>query len=40
MNIATLFKELPNLKIAVPFEKINFTPLDRDVGVVDLPVTF
>lgn len=37
---ATLFKELPNLKIAVPFEKINFTPLDRDVGVVDLPVTF
>lgn len=37
---ATLFKELPDLKIAVPFEKINFTPLDRDVGVVDLPVTF
>lgn len=37
---ATLFKELPDLKIAVPFEKINFTPLGGDVGVVDLPVTF
>ncbi|KAL2674079.1 hypothetical protein Neosp_012525 [[Neocosmospora] mangrovei] len=37
---ATLFKELPDLKIAVPFEKINFTPLGGDVGVIDLPVTF
>ncbi|RMJ17177.1 Cytochrome P450 55A2 [Fusarium kuroshium] len=37
---ATLFKEFPDLKIAVPFEKINFTPLGGDVGVVDLPVTF
>lgn len=37
---STLFQELPNLKLAVPVEKINFTPLDRDVGIVDLPVTF
>ncbi|KAM0328964.1 hypothetical protein ACHAPQ_006964 [Fusarium lateritium] len=37
---ATLYQKLPNLKIAVPFEKINYAPLNRDVGVVDLPVIF
>ncbi|RYO99638.1 hypothetical protein DL766_010110 [Monosporascus sp. MC13-8B] len=37
---ATLFQKLPELKVAVPFENIHFTPLDADVGVVDLPVTF
>ncbi|KAM0214187.1 hypothetical protein ACHAQD_005544 [Fusarium lateritium] len=37
---ATLYQKLPNLKIAVPFQEINYTPLNRDVGVVDLPVIF
>ncbi|WZH45500.1 P450nor complexed with 3 Pyridinealdehyde adenine dinucleotide [Fusarium acuminatum] len=37
---ATLYQKLPNLKITVSFEDVNYTPLNRDVGVVDLPVTF
>ncbi|UKZ54429.1 hypothetical protein TrVGV298_008237 [Trichoderma virens] len=37
---STIFKELPNLKLAVPDSKINFTPLHRDVGIEDLPVVF
>ncbi|GMK53426.1 hypothetical protein CspeluHIS016_0100120 [Cutaneotrichosporon spelunceum] len=36
----TLYKRLPNLKPAVPIEDINYSPLDRDVGIVDLPVTY
>jgi nitric oxide reductase len=36
----TIFKKLPNLKIAVPFDKIEYTPLTRDVGIVKLPVTW
>jgi len=31
---------MPNLEIAVSLEKINCTPLVRDVGIVDLPVTW
>ncbi|KAL6871607.1 cytochrome P450 [Trichoderma longibrachiatum] len=37
---STIFQELPNLKLAVPIDKIKFTPLDKDVGVEDLPVLF
>ncbi|KAJ4407085.1 hypothetical protein N0V85_004416 [Neurospora sp. IMI 360204] len=36
----TIFKKLPDLKIAVPFDEIEYTPLDRDVGIVRLPVTW
>ncbi|PHH61805.1 hypothetical protein CDD81_7969 [Ophiocordyceps australis] len=36
----SLFKKLPNLKIAVPISEINYTPLHKDVGIMDLPVTF
>ncbi|KAK1826626.1 cytochrome P450 55A2 [Podospora conica] len=36
----TLFKNLPDLKIAVPIEELECTPLDKDVGIVKLPVTF
>lgn len=39
-DIATLFKKLPNLELGVPIEKINYTPLMGDVGIVDLPVKF
>ncbi|KAF5012755.1 hypothetical protein FDECE_1175 [Fusarium decemcellulare] len=37
---STIFKELPDLKVEVPLDKVNFTPLSGDVGVVDLPVSF
>ncbi|KAF5691804.1 cytochrome P450 monooxygenase 55A1 [Fusarium denticulatum] len=37
---STLYQKFPDLKVAVPLEKINYTPLNRDVGIVDLPVTF
>ncbi|TQV90337.1 cytochrome P450 55A3 [Cordyceps javanica] len=37
---STLFQALPNLKLAVPIEKINVSPPHKDVGVLDLPVTF
>lgn len=36
----TLFKNLPDLKIAVPIEELETTPLEKDVGIVNLPVTF
>ncbi|KAF4997507.1 hypothetical protein FGRMN_3871 [Fusarium graminum] len=36
----TLCQKLPNLRIAILFEKISYTPLNQDVGIVDLPVTF
>lgn len=31
---------VPNLKIAKPISEIEYTPLNRDVGVVSLPVTW
>ncbi|KAG5770427.1 hypothetical protein H9Q73_013185 [Fusarium xylarioides] len=37
---STLYQKFPDLKVAVPLEKINYTPLNRDVGIVDLPITF
>ncbi|KAF4960178.1 hypothetical protein FGADI_1197 [Fusarium gaditjirri] len=37
---STLYQKFPELKVAVPLEKINYTPLNRDVGIVDLPITF
>ncbi|KAF4498756.1 cytochrome P450 55A1 [Fusarium agapanthi] len=37
---STLYQKFPDLKVAVPLDKINYTPLNRDVGIVDLPVTF
>ncbi|KAI0004405.1 cytochrome P450 55A2 [Xylariaceae sp. FL0662B] len=37
---STLFKKLPDLEVAVPFEEVQFSPLQGDVGVVELPVKF
>ncbi|SPO06207.1 probable Cytochrome P450 55A3 [Cephalotrichum gorgonifer] len=37
---STLFQRLPNLRTAIPIEDVEFTPLDRDVGVVKLPVVW
>jgi nitric oxide reductase len=31
---------VPDLKLAVAIEDIEYTPLRRDVGIVKLPVTF
>ncbi|OAL45605.1 cytochrome P450 55A3 [Pyrenochaeta sp. DS3sAY3a] len=35
---ATLFQRLPNLKLAVPFEQINWSPPKKDIGILELPV--
>jgi nitric oxide reductase len=35
-----LFQKVPNLKLATAIEDIEYTPLERDVGIVKLPVTF
>ncbi|KAL6918463.1 hypothetical protein FSST1_009958 [Fusarium sambucinum] len=37
---ATLYQKFPNLKVAIPLSEVNYSPLSKDVGVVDLPVTF
>jgi len=31
---------MPNLRIAVAIDNLNYTPLFRDVGIEDLPVTW
>jgi len=38
--LASLFKKLPDLKIAVPLDEIEYTPPTRDVGIVKLPVVW
>ncbi|KAH6623270.1 cytochrome P450 [Chaetomium tenue] len=35
-----LFKKAPGLKLDVPIKDIEYTPLQRDVGIVKLPVTW
>ncbi|RKU45605.1 hypothetical protein DL546_008006 [Coniochaeta pulveracea] len=37
---STLYQKLPDLKIAVPIDQVEYTPLQADVGVQKLPVTF
>lgn len=37
---ASLCSKLPDLKIAKPIDELEYTPLERDVGMVKLPVTF
>lgn len=37
---ATLFQRLPDLKIAVREQELEFSPLHKDVGITYLPVTF
>ena len=38
---ATLFRKLPNLQLAVPFDKIKYNKeLTKDIGILELPVTF
>jgi nitric oxide reductase len=35
-----LFTHLPGLKVAVPMDKLQYTPPDRDIGLLALPVTW
>jgi len=40
MTLATLWQKLPNLKLAIPFEEVKYSPPTRDVGISELPVVF
>ncbi|KAF2497056.1 cytochrome P450 [Lophium mytilinum] len=37
---ATLFKRLPNLRLAIPFEEIKYSSPTKDVGITELPILF
>ncbi|KAF2816401.1 cytochrome P450 55A1 [Mytilinidion resinicola] len=37
---ATLFQRLPKLRLAIPFEEINYSPPTKDVGITELPILF
>jgi nitric oxide reductase len=37
---ATIFQRLPNLKLAIPFEEIKWSPPKKDVGILELPVVW
>ena len=39
-DIATLWKRVPTLKLAIPFEEVKYSPPERDVGIGELPVVF
>ena len=36
--VATIFRKCPGVKLAIPFEEIQFSPPTRDIGIVKLPV--
>ncbi len=38
--VATLWQKLPNLRLAILFEEVNYSPPTKDVGILDLPVVF
>ncbi|KAG4034201.1 hypothetical protein MFRU_003g01740 [Monilinia fructicola] len=35
---ATLYKRLPNLKIAIPLDQLKYTPPTQNIGILELPV--
>jgi len=37
---ASIFNKVPDLKLAITLDKLECTPLERDVGIVRLPVTW
>ena len=37
---ATLWTRLPNLKLAIPFEEVKYSPPTKDVGIGELSVVF
>lgn len=36
----TLFQKLPNLKLAIPLSEVKYTDPTKDVGIIELPVTW
>ncbi|KAL9598745.1 MAG: hypothetical protein Q9219_004303 [cf. Caloplaca sp. 3 TL-2023] len=38
--LTTLFKRLPNLKLAVPVEELKFTPPAQNIGITEMPVVW
>lgn len=40
MSVATLWQRLPNLKLAIPFEEVKYSPPTKDVGIQELSVVF
>jgi hypothetical protein len=36
----TILQKLPNLKLAMPFDKVKYSEPDQDVGITELPVTW
>jgi nitric oxide reductase len=37
---ASIFKKLPDLKLAIPFEEVKYSPPHKDVGISELSVVF
>ncbi|KAL2071249.1 hypothetical protein VTL71DRAFT_12484 [Oculimacula yallundae] len=37
---ATLWQKLPNLKLAIPFDEVKYSPPKKDVGIAELSVVF
>ncbi|KAH6712785.1 cytochrome P450 55A2 [Leptodontidium sp. MPI-SDFR-AT-0119] len=37
---ATLWQKLPNLKLAIPFDEVKYSPPQKDVGIGELSVVF
>ncbi|CZS88141.1 probable Cytochrome P450 55A3 [Rhynchosporium graminicola] len=37
---ATLWQKLPNLKLAIPFDEVKYSPATKDVGIGELSVVF
>lgn len=38
--IATLFQRLPDLRLAVPFDQVEYSEPTKDIGITELPVVF
>ena len=39
-SLATLFKRIPTLKLAIPSEEVKYPPPRKDGGISELPVIF
>ncbi|KAJ7286351.1 cytochrome P450 55A3 [Mycena rebaudengoi] len=37
---ATIFRKLPNLRIAIPLSELQYSPPTKDIGIASLPVTW
>jgi nitric oxide reductase len=39
-SAATLFQRLPSLRLAIPFEEVEYSQPNMDVGITKLPVVW